>query len=71
MTKTGKNGERPGERGRRGREGETDQKEREREEGGLCHPAGDFLTDTYSSPDVVSFEVHPPMSLQRRGDLRR
>lgn len=20
-----------------------------------------FLTDTYSSPDVVSFEVHPPM----------
>jgi len=43
-------------------------KKREREGGGLSHPIEDFLTDTYSSLDVVSFEVHPPMSLQRRGD---
>jgi len=43
-------------------------RKREREGGGLSHPIEDFLTDTYSSLDVVSFEVHPPMSLQRRGD---
>lgn len=30
----------------------------------LFHHAEDFLTDTYSSLDVVSFEVHPPMSLR-------
>ena len=43
-------------------------RKREREGDSLSHPIEDFFTDTYSSPDVVSFEVHPPMSLQRRGD---
>lgn len=33
-------------------------------EGELFQHAEDFLTDTYSSLDVVSFEVHPPMSLR-------
>lgn len=33
-------------------------------EGELFHHAEDFLTDTYSSLDVVSFEVHPPMLLR-------
>lgn len=37
-------------------------------EGELFHRVEDFLTDTYSSLDVVSFEVHPPMSLRWRGN---
>lgn len=39
-------------------------RKRERKEGELFHHAENFLTDTYSSLDVVSFEVHPPMSLR-------
>lgn len=55
----------------RGNEVET-QREREKKAGFLVSLCGTHsLTDTYSSPDVVSFEAHPPMSLATTRRLLR